>query len=575
MDCDFASDKMDSPGPSHETVGRMGRKRRLSALSDSESDQEAMANNGGDSSGAGVSDARSEFRASFKEICGRSSTKHRYYIAGVWLLQDLGTIKDLFSQLFKASSAIIWLWTFVEENHVHVLHDCPFSNRTCRCFVTRIARRKSSPIRLAELSQTARDAIEQYYFSEGQKDLVFRKVPLFSESHVETRVTLNRSYEGPPGGARVKRDVEMEEPFSDPLFGYQRKPAGQYREDGTSADFDFIEAGGEPSGGGSGGTKSKKLPHSVQQQTLKERRYRAQIKDYEEKMIAICCTPIDETINSNVWQNDEDLRYLPERNTALEVAVKNIRMTFRDMTLKERIDFYENTEFVYGHPLFAAKSIESFDKLYLKLSVSYNYLVVWIAFQLGLVQVDSKTNPLDIRLSVDDWHKIALFVKELTDWLQANLDRRYTYCLYGASQSGKTLFADCIADFICSYGVMHDMNRNNNFPMQMCVDKHLYYWNEPNYEDAKLEELKKILGGDKHTLTAKYKNDRTSEGNRVLITANHRPFPNQTIFNSRIIYKQVSTCNILAQVNGKRYHPFALIKLINVCEEILEQELVV
>lgn len=266
---------------------------------------------------------------------------------------------------------------------------------------------------------------------------------------------------------------------------------------------------------------------------------------------------------------DKNFKYLKSNDTRYEAALNSVELELRDMNLTQMINFIENRSFAIGHPLWAARSKQQFNKMYMAVTKSYNILVLWIAYQFA--GIESPESIDNVTLTVEQWHNIACFVKEVCQWMNGEIDRKYTMLFKGPSMSGKSMFADLLMDIKINVGVMGHYNKNSSFPLNMCVNKSMYYWNEPNIEPDALQELKKITGGDRHSVDAKYKNSRTQAMVQVLITGNYRPFPNDTVYTSRIIEKTCKPMQLLAKANGQRYHPMAFIKLIRECENILEE----
>lgn len=72
----------------------------------------------------------------------------------------------------------------------------------------------------------------------------------------------------------------------------------------------------------------------------------------------------------------------------------------------------------------------------------------------------------------------------------------------------------------------------------------------------------------------KYKAGTTQSGSKVLLTANNYALPRDAIFNSRIEYFHCKSASFLKLTEGKRYHPLALIKLLETAEDVLEEKIV-
>lgn len=58
----------------------------------------------------------------------------------------------LFERLRKACSKIRFLYAFLDDNHVHVIHDCMHANSVCRCFKYKLIERRTVRKRLGQLT---------------------------------------------------------------------------------------------------------------------------------------------------------------------------------------------------------------------------------------------------------------------------------------------------------------------------------------------------------------------------------------------------------------------------------------
>lgn len=284
---------------------------------------------------------------------------------------------------------------------------------------------------------------------------------------------------------------------------------------------------------------------------------------------------MDNAFVTKSWQTDKNFKYQCTNSTWCKAGHKAAEIFFRDLKLYDLIQLYENpSNFEFAQPLWSSNSLENFDEMYMSRVMSYNMLVLWIGYEFFDLQVDDKMQFNKADIDEQLWLDIANFILEWCNWFEGRIDRRFTYVLLGGTKSGKTMFADLIMDLKVNVGVMGNWNRNSSFPLNMCVNKSMYYLNEPDIEQSALEEWKKIAGGDKHTLQVKYLANVTQSRVPVLLTSNKPPLPRNDIFNSRCIYKNVKQAGFLIKANGKRYHPMCIVDLIRQCEIVLKQEII-
>lgn len=511
---------------------------------------------------------RDNFKRGLELLTTRPDCKYRYYHAGIFKFGDLNGPQELLTLLKKANRDIRLLYVWLDRNHLHVVHDCAYSNSSCRCFSVKPTGRKSRRRQFRELSAEEIAAIVEYYFTNG-KILLAGKIRFLDHSEYHDRVLYHGSLQNPSGSfVELGQHVALSEPIAEADIRHKRS-VSESSFDTMGADSTSLFSYAEEAEGAS---SSKRSRHSEVSRGLRTNRYVATCKKIEAKLRYICCAPIAETINSELWQEDEEFKYMQQKQGAIDAAIHSCELWFRTKKLKDLIKFIESENFAIGHPMWAANSVNSFDRMYMSVEQSYNMLILWILYQFNNFPVDEN---MEYRDPIDEaqWSFLAQFIKEFAMWFNGEADRRYTYCLIGQTKGGKTMFADVIMDLKINVGVMGNYNRNTSFPLNMCANKSMYYWNEPEIEPGALEEIKKIAGGDKHTVAVKHKNNRTQAQIQLLITANKYPFPRTEVFNSRCIYKCVRGAPFLLKANGKRYHPLGFIKLIRACENVLEEEL--
>nr|QHA33814.1 hypothetical protein [Atrato Denso-like virus 1] len=546
------------PGPS----GQSNRGLLASTSAPVEENSETMASSSSDGVRDELRNMRDDFERVLRESTINPDVRFRYYHAGIWARSQLDRNEDVLRQLETSNSRLRFLWAFEDGNHIHVVHDCANANGCCRCFGIRPVRRKCKRIQLHELQEEDISAIVDYYFAEGPKKCIYAKMRIYDGSKYSYRSVCNESFKSQPGTFVHRPNVEIPDPIYQTLlkrFDY---------ESGSDCNSFCTISEGKPKRDHpkTQGTRRKRDTFS---KGVKGARFIKECQKIEKKLKYICCAPISETINSKIWQSDPNFKYLKTNDPRYEAALNSVELELRDMSLTDIINFIENSNFAIGHPLWSSRSRKQFRKMYMPLTKSYNMLVLWCAYQFA--GIDHPEN-LETEISVEDWRQVSLFVKELCLWMNGEIDRKYTMLFRGPSMSGKSMFADMIMDIRINVGVMGHYNKHSSFPLNMCVNKSMYYWNEPNIEPDAIQELKKITGGDRHAVDAKYKNSRTQTMVQVLITGNDRPFPNDTVYSSRIIEKNCKSMPLLAIANGQRYHPMALIKLIRVCENILEED---
>lgn len=66
------------------------------------------------------------------------------------------------------------------------------------------------------------------------------------------------------------------------------------------------------------------------------------------------------------------------------------------------------------------------------------------------------------------------------------------------------------------------------------MNKRILFWNEPEIEPSKFEELKLLFGGDTMNVKVKFCGDMVLHRTPVIILANYNPFPKDDKFATRM-----------------------------------------
>lgn len=144
------------------------------------------------------------------------------------------------------------------------------------------------------------------------------------------------------------------------------------------------------------------------------------------------------------------------------------------------------------------------------------------------------------------------------------LDRNYgkinTLELVGPPSCGKTYFTNFICDFFLAVGHIENFTRQNNFPLQSAYNQRILHWNEAQCEQSKLEDAKKILGGDPCAANIKYQDTQVITKTPVIITANRRHIPWTEAFRVRMIRYDWSDVG-LSDDSKQPPNPLALLEI--------------
>lgn len=245
-------------------------------------------------------------------------------------------------------------------------------------------------------------------------------------------------------------------------------------------------------------------------------------------------SPIQNIINHPVYLKSTIGRFRA-RNCQVQDTFDHISATFMSWSIK---DFYNN---IYGiencTPIFSAGHT-AIDEYYYSVEESVIVLNNFLKYQFN-----------------NDEELIHDFLFTLYNVLERKIPKLNAISVQSPPSSGKNFFFDCIMDYFLNKGQLASrINKTNNFPYQECYGKRIILWNEPNYEDAAVDQLKMILGGDAYTVNIKCKPDAAVYRTPVIILTNNKlSLHNSPAFYDRIRCYIWNKALYLKDLNKKPY----------------------
>lgn len=245
-------------------------------------------------------------------------------------------------------------------------------------------------------------------------------------------------------------------------------------------------------------------------------------------------SPIQNIINHPVYLESE-IGHLRARNCKVQDTFDHISASFISWSIT---DFYNN---IYGvefcTPIYSAGHTP-IDEHYYSLEESLIVLNNFLKYQFD-----------------NDEELIHDFLFALYNVLERKIPKLNAILVQSPPSSGKNYFFDCILDYFLNKGQLASrINKTNNFPYQECYGKRIILWNEPNYEDAAVDQLKMILGGDAYTVNVKCKPDAAVYRTPVIILTNNKlSLHNSPAFLDRIRSFTWKKALYLKDLNKKPY----------------------
>lgn len=380
----------------------------------------------------------------------------------------------------------------VHEDHIHIVHDCAYSNNSCRCKFAkgteikdniRPAIRKRVPI--GRLEERDWFNILKYFTTDGRrcKLLIVRGAVRGLPNGIENlessryrRSTLERMVETctGQGGSELQQGLQIR---------YERGK------------------------GVRGRFEAHKVPRKSRMLLTAEK--------IQEKLRMYPTCPIAAIIDTDHWLNDADLCLLraddKQVKDNIDVWMKKLcRWTFEDFNA-----FYKRKD---CYPIFMAGYIPFEDKYY-TITESVELLE-----QLLYYQFDG------------DDDDVRNFLYHLYIVLERKTPKLNTLLIQSPPSGGKNFFIDVYLCYLLNRGQFMRANKTNNFAFQQAYGKRVIVWDEPNYESSMTDTLKMICGGGDYNVNVKNRDAQQVFRTPILIlTNNHIPLMSEMAFKDRVI----------------------------------------
>ncbi len=403
----------------------------------------------------------------------------------------------------------------VHNEHVHIVHDCSFSNKTCRCdFLKKTEnmfgiRRRGRSLRRRPLSNQLTIADLQnifVYFTESPRRTTYCRIGGRVEdiqAHVKTLEI---------GG--IENDTER-----GPLEAFMEVDDAELRRGEQESD-ERIERD----------RRGRQAIHEKRQSKYEKK---------SAKMLLIFknnpMSPIQGVLNHPIWLKDPELQFLTPEDKQVKAVMNNWCKQLCTWTIYDYQTLYNDKDCT---PIFSAGYGNVFTYYY-SLEDSVNVLEELLLFQFN-----------------NDTEQVYLFLKDLFNILERKLPKLNCLVIHSPPSSGKNFFFDCICDYYINVGHLCRANKYNQFAFQDAEGRRLIMWNEPNYSSEFLDQLKELLGGDSTNVTVKYKAEAPIYRTPVIVLTNKAvSFMNHPAFKDRTsIYRWTQA----AYLKDKQKKPFPL-----------------
>jgi hypothetical protein len=372
----------------------------------------------------------------------------------------------------------------VHGSHIHVLHDCPYSDKSCRCQwlketktdsnvdVRRSLFRRKRGIPIRGLKNTDWENIFLYFSTHGREIIATSLSGQLEKIQIDFKDLSHRRY------SRCKLQGQIESCFQNDPDELQRELC-------------FPEINREIGGGDSQVLKKQKTTRSNVRQEL----FSATLRFLEENPIC----PIANIVDHPKWLEDKFLC----KHRSNNILVQNAIDVFCKRTMTWNIDDYYK---LYSNP----KCIPIFSAGWGNINEIYYDLEDSVTIMSDLLQFQCYY----------DEEQVIKLLNDLYELLERKIPKYNCLVINSPPSSGKNFFFDAVCDFFLNRGSLERLNKHNQFGFQEAFGKRVLMWDEPNYEQAVIESLKKLMAGTACTVRVKCKPDAAVYRTPLIVMTN-------------------------------------------------------
>lgn len=385
----------------------------------------------------------------------------------------------------------VFIWTD-EGDHVHVIHDCAYSNGQCRCRIFKgedFRFTVRSPLRrcrnIGELDEIDWTNVLIYF--------------LVSKWPCQSQIWIGGRLQGPTNFDQIVR-WKCLQGESREILAREDEGAGhhpQQQQSDVQDSRDSVPA--VPSGSREKRSSSPTAGRPSKKRLSKFERISQTVSSLLSKTYCIPASNI-----RDIYAHDKvsDCLYDPTAEKFIIAAAQLFTQRMNHYTLNMFKDLYSNCV-----PVFYANSKDPFEYYHTR-EYSKDIIVELLQFQYQ-----------------DDSEKIKEFLVNMREWFNKKGWNENPKCnsisIIGPPNSGKNYFFDMWSALAFNVGHIGRVNnKTNNFALQECYGKRLIVGNEISMEDGAMEDFKKLCEGTAFNIRVKFQGDKIFTKAPVLLIAN-------------------------------------------------------
>lgn len=418
--------------------------------------------------------------------------KTKRYISDVILLQGQEHRDRCIRHLRQESGSYmgkLFIWV-VETDHLHIVHDCPWSNGSCRCRILDvpfIRRHVQKSVRrtkyISELDRTDYEGILLYF--------------IVSKWESEREIWIGRRIQRLPDQDEIVQWQDLSRTASE-LLARETEGGGHIGPEGSS----YNDPRGSDIYEEFDGTSKKRRAIDDGPRRAKETKWTKILSKIQAVLTEFM--PIPAVHVRDLLVGIPEYEYLHDPN--IDKYYTNACSYYvNSISNFNFIDFYN----LYNNrtPIFYANNLNPFSYYHTR-EDSFQYLNRLLTYQLG-----------------GDTDIVREFLFNMKEWFNrkgwAGNPKINAIAVIGPPNSGKNYFFDAVASIAYNVGHIGRVNnKTNNFALQECYSKRFIVGNEISMEEGAKEDFKKLCEGTALNIRVKYQGDKIYKKTPVLLISN-------------------------------------------------------
>lgn len=357
-----------------------------------------------------------------------------------------------------------------DGDHIHILHDCAYTNSSCRC----IWRERVKPFASIKCARTVNKP--WYQFSKWDWYNVF--IYFFLEKRGDRKIWFGGASGKVPTDAELVRWGEINPTWREMVR----------QQDSRDSNVSFQSANHNE-----GGRTDFTLTEDVYSKTPNKMRKFTYIKQKTKALLNKYFPSPSSAIKDFDEFRKDDLLIDPKNKDYVDSSILDFGKDINNCSLRQLYNILCN-----GDPKFFV-------------SMAYG----------SLSESVDVINNLLIYQFQDDCDAIKQFLDNVVDIFDKKLPKTNCMVIHSPPSSGKNYFFDMLFAISMNYGQLGMANRNNQFAFQEAPNKRLLLWNEPNYESCLTDTLKMMMEGAPYTVRVKNLADQHVKRTPIFVLTNN------------------------------------------------------